>query len=349
MRAADSPGGCVGNGVEAGGPWTERDRPEAVTDVQARSEETWTELSSERGAGRGRRRASWAHRRRATRRTWTGRWAAGRRAPLASPGREMALGLVTGRRVSARHASGSSQRLCGPALWRQDKDPGTILLGVLPTPDGFQVCSLDSLSGNDSFLPGQREPATSVPPWSLHWHSPGSRGGQVEVPGLRGPGRPSPDTASPPSPPQLCSARPPPSRAVGPCARPARPAPSAGTGTTALRGPWEVPGPGATSTSRFSPRAGPSARWAAETPATMMFRKSFQRPGKTMILCRGRKVRKPNLRDRVAEGDPSCKRRGCRAPRRARPRRTALLVARDCGPRSLFPAPCVVSVTSRIT
>lgn len=173
-------------------------------------------------------------------------------------------------------------------------------------------------------------------------------GGRVEVPGLRGPGRPSPDTASPPSPPQLCSARPPPSRAVGPCARPARPAPSAGTGTTALRGPWEVPGPGATSTSRFSPRAGPSARWAAETPATM-FRKSFQRPGKTMILCRGRKVRKPNLRDRVAEGDPSCKRRGCRAPRRARPRRTALLVARDCGPRSLFPAPCVVSVTSRIT
>lgn len=133
-------------------------------------------------------------------------------------------------------------------------------------------------------------------------------GGQVEVPGLRGPGRPSPDTASPPSPPQLCSARPPPSRAVGPCARPARPAPSAGTGTTALRGPWEVPGPGATSTSRFSPRAGRSARWAAETPATMMFRKSFQRPGKTMMLCRGRKVRKPNLRDRVAEGDPGCKR-----------------------------------------
>lgn len=177
MRAADSPGGCVGNGVEAGGPWTERDRPEAVTDVQARSEETWTELSSEHGAGRGRRRASWAHRRRATRRTWTGRWAAGRRAPLASPGRETALGLVTGRRVSARHASGSSQRLCGPALWRQDKDPGTVLLGVLPTPDGFQVCSLNSLSGNDSFLPGQREPATSVPPWSLHWHGPGSRGG----------------------------------------------------------------------------------------------------------------------------------------------------------------------------
>lgn len=63
-----------------------------------------------------------------------GRWATGHRAPLVSLGREMSPRLMTGRHMFGRHVSGPSQRLCGPALWRQEMDQWTVPPGRPPHP-----------------------------------------------------------------------------------------------------------------------------------------------------------------------------------------------------------------------
>lgn len=177
----------------------------------------------------------------------------GHRAPLVSLGRETLLCLMTGCHVSGRHVSGSSQHLCGPARWRQEMDRWTVPPGRPP-----HTCSLNSLlSVNNSFLPGQREPGTSVPPWSLQTDMVPGHGVGAEVPGLRVPGCPSRE--SPPAPPPAVPGEPALSSTAvcGPSAPPQAVSVHGQLGQHAL---------GTTSTSKHSQRARPSARWLWKRP-----------------------------------------------------------------------------------